>query len=144
MRCATERLGLAATCGPNGNGDCCASSPVTGGTFYRSYDGLAPYTAKTAPATVSDFQLDTYEITVGRFRKFVAAYSQTMIAQGAGANPNDPSDTGWDTAWNASLETNATRLSDVLRCNATYETWKGSVARHRGGGEPTHQLPELV
>jgi hypothetical protein len=67
--------GLAATCGPSGTADCCASNLVTGGTFNRSND--ANY-----PATVANFRLDNYEITVGRFRKFVAAYSQAMIASG--------------------------------------------------------------
>ncbi len=32
------------------------------------------YTSQAYPATVSDFRLDKYEITVGRFRKFVAAW----------------------------------------------------------------------
>jgi formylglycine-generating enzyme required for sulfatase activity len=66
---------------------------VPGGTFYRSYDGLTHINNRN-PATVSDFRLDTYEITVGRFRKFVAVYSSDMIAEGAGKNPNDPNDPG--------------------------------------------------
>jgi sulfatase modifying factor 1 len=123
--------GLAKTCGPNGNGDCCASPVVTGitsATFYRSYDGVTPgYTSKAAPAQVSDFRLDAYEITVGRFRKFVAAYSQTMIAEGAGANPNNPSDTGWSTAWNTNLAANATTLAAALRCGPPYQTWTDDV-----------------
>src|SRR5439155_1681580 len=80
--------GLASTCGPRGDGDCCASPVVTGvssASFYRSYDGVTPdYRSKAYPAQVSDFRLDTYEITVGRFRIFVAEYSQGIIAEGAG------------------------------------------------------------
>ncbi|HEY5372360.1 MAG TPA: formylglycine-generating enzyme family protein [Polyangiaceae bacterium] len=72
---------------------------------------------------MSDFRLDTYEITVGRFRKFVAAYSQAMIAEGAGANPNNPSDTGWSTAWNTNLDATPTALTTALKCDASYETW---------------------
>jgi len=75
--------GLAATCGPSGNASCCSSSVVPGGTFSRSNDA-------TYPATVSDFVLDTYEITVGRFRKFVAVYSQSMIAAGGRKEPKQP------------------------------------------------------
>jgi formylglycine-generating enzyme required for sulfatase activity len=75
------------------------------------------------PAEVSDFRLDTYEVTVGRFRKFVAAYSQTMIAAGAGANPNNASDTGWSTAWNASLDAGSEALATALKCFGSYQTW---------------------
>jgi hypothetical protein len=73
-------VGLAATCGPGDNADCCASSVVPGGTFNRGND--ASY-----PATVSTFRLDTYEITVGRFRTFVAAYARGVIPPGAGKLP---------------------------------------------------------
>jgi formylglycine-generating enzyme required for sulfatase activity len=114
--------GLAATCGQSGNADCCASGSVKGGTFYRGYDG-AIFSSNGFPATVSDFRLDTYEITVGRFRKFVAAYSQAMIAQGAGKNPNNPSDSGWSTSWNASLESNAFALTGALKCDSVHQTW---------------------
>jgi sulfatase modifying factor 1 len=114
--------GLAATCGPSGNEDCCASSPVTGGTFYRGYDG-ATNTDQSHPATISNFRLDNYEITVGRFRKFLVGYSQSLIEQGAGANPNNPADTGWNTAWNASLPSSAVAVSAALKCDATYQTW---------------------
>ena len=90
--------------------------------FYRSYDGVTN-TDKELPATVSDFRLDNYEITVGRFRKFVAAYSQNMIAQGAGKNPNNASDTGWETAWSYSLETSSAQLAERVKCNPMYQTW---------------------
>jgi len=108
--------GLAATCGPSGTADCCASNLVTGGTFNRSND--ANY-----PATVGNFRLDNYEITVGRFRKFVAAYSQAMTPSGAGKNPNNGSDPGWDAAWNASLAATASALKAAVKCSATYQTW---------------------
>lgn len=122
-------VGLAATCGPSGNASCCASNLVTGGTFNRSND--ANY-----PATVSNFRLDNYEITVGRLRKFVAAYSQTMIAAGAGKNPNNPSDTGWNTAWNANLDATGA-LADALKCSATYyQTWTDAP-----GTAATESLP---
>lgn len=108
--------GLGATCGASGNTACCSSSLVTGGTFNR-------FQSATYPATVSDFRLDNYEITVGRFRKFVAAYSQAMTPSGAGKNPKNASDPGWDTAWNAGLPANAAALTTALKCNATYQTW---------------------
>jgi formylglycine-generating enzyme required for sulfatase activity len=118
--------GLASTCGPAGNNSCCSSSLVPGGAFNRSNDA-------TYPATVSDFRLDDYEVTVGRFRKFVGAYSQNMIAAGAGKNPNNASDPGWDTAWNASLPADATVLTTTsyLKCDATRATWTDAA----GGNE---------
>jgi formylglycine-generating enzyme required for sulfatase activity len=71
---------------------------VTGSTFNRGND-------PSYPATVSTFRLDKYEVTVGRFRKFVAAFTQSTLAAGAGKNPNNPSDTGWNTAWSTNVPT---------------------------------------
>jgi formylglycine-generating enzyme required for sulfatase activity len=95
---------------------------VTAGVpFNRSND-------PAAPAKISNFRLDNYEITVGRLRRFVAAYSQTpnpstIIPAGAGKNPNNPNDPGWDTLWNSSLPANATALTTGLNCNASYQSW---------------------
>src|SRR5262245_57064468 len=60
------------TCGPMASTDCCESPLVPGGTFKRSYDGVG-YTDVSKVATVSDFRLDMFEVTVGRFRRFVEA-----------------------------------------------------------------------
>ncbi|MDX2053726.1 MAG: SUMF1/EgtB/PvdO family nonheme iron enzyme [Polyangiaceae bacterium] len=106
--------GLVNTCGPASNAACCASPVVPGGTFDRSNDG-------THPATVSDFRLDTYEVTVGRFRKFVAVFTQDMISAGAGKNPNNGSDPGWDPNWNTQMSANAIALEAALKCSGT--TW---------------------
>jgi cysteine-rich repeat protein len=114
--CNRSCVGLAKICGPNRNSDCCASNVVTGGTFNRSND-------PNFPATVSDFRLDTYEISAGRFKHFVADYRQDMIAEGAGANPNNPSDTGWDPAWTASLPSNSTTLISAIQCHSAYQAW---------------------
>ena len=65
--------GLSATCGPASNEDCCASRSVPGGSYIRRANG------QNYPATVSDFALDRYEITVGRFRRFLASYSPEMM-----------------------------------------------------------------
>jgi formylglycine-generating enzyme required for sulfatase activity len=102
-----------AGCGPNCDEDCSVSLPVTGGTFWRSYDGVT-FTDKLYPATISDFSLDKYEVTVGRFREFVAAFSQDMIPAGAGKNPNNATDPGWDIAWNADLPVDAGALETAV------------------------------
>jgi formylglycine-generating enzyme required for sulfatase activity len=84
---------------------------VTGGTYSRSNDARFP-------ATVSDFRLDTYEISVGRYRKFVAAYPGSKPAAGAGKNPNDPSDKGWDAAWDAKLPATRDLAIAGVKCAA--------------------------
>jgi sulfatase modifying factor 1 len=62
-------------CGAAGE-SCCASPAVAGGTFYRTYSNAgAGATGLADPATVSSFRLDKYEVTVGRFRRFVAAWN---------------------------------------------------------------------
>jgi formylglycine-generating enzyme len=61
-------------CG-NGSESCCATVQVPGGTYERTYttvDGGAA-TGVSAPATIDTFLLDKYEVTVGRFRQYVAA-----------------------------------------------------------------------
>ncbi len=116
--------GLAATCGPSGNDDCCTSLMVPGGTFYRSYDGVAS-TDMSYPATVADFYLDKYEITVGRFRAFVKAGMGTEAsppASGAGANPAIAG-SGWDSTWNTNLAADTAALTAAISCDATYQTW---------------------
>jgi formylglycine-generating enzyme required for sulfatase activity len=109
--------GLPRTCGPNRNEDCCASVLVPGGTFDRDNDA-------TYPATVGDFHLDRFEITVGRFNRFVAADQgllTTAPQAGSGKNESDPSDPGWLPAWNGYLATNRSALATNVQCpSATF------------------------
>jgi sulfatase modifying factor 1 len=90
-------------CGAN-HESCCTSLEVAGGTFFRAYDPLNDAGAPSltpdggpaglaAPATVSAFRLDTYDVTVGRFRQFVRAWNG-----GAGWKP--PSGSGKHTHLN--------------------------------------------
>ncbi len=124
--------GLGAICGPGRDRSCCESSVIPGGTYNRSND--ASY-----PATVSDFRLDTYEITVGRFRRFVSAYTRGMIAAGAGKNPNNAADPGWDKAWDASLPADSAALESAVRCSTTYETWTSTAGANEN--KPMNCLP---
>jgi len=115
--------GLAATCGPLGSEDCCASLLVPGGTFNRS-------DYPDAPATVADFYLDRYEITVGRFRQFVNAGMGTQIsppASGAGADPLIAG-SGWDSTWNTSLTATTASLTAAMKCDLSYQTWTDTAA----------------
>lgn len=123
--------GLEKTCGANRDGSCCTSRVVQGGTYYRSYDLAGdPSTSgdMRAPATVSTFQLDKYEVTVGRFRAFVNAGMGTQTIppqQGAGAHANIER-SGWDPSWNMSLTTDTAVLKTRVRCNSSLQTWTDS------------------
>jgi formylglycine-generating enzyme required for sulfatase activity len=116
--------GLPDTCGPSGTAGCCASTVVPGGTFNRSNDPVSP-------ATVSAFGLDVYEVTVGRFRKWVDGYPGNLPSNGAGKNPNDASDPGWNSAWNGDPEkfkATRTELIAALTCQPQFPTWTPDVA----------------
>jgi sulfatase modifying factor 1 len=82
---------------------------VTGGAFNRNSDS-------SLPATISNFKLDNYEITVGRFRKFVDAGQGTQIGApitGKGAHPN-LAGSGWTAGYNAPLSADkATLLANL-------------------------------
>ena len=118
---------LKKTCGDANNESCCSVALVPGGSFYRSYDA-AGYNDMNYPATVSTFVLDTYEVTVGRFRAFVNAGLGTQAsppAEGSGAHPR-LSGSGWDKAWNTDLLTDTPALMAKVKCDATHQTWTDS------------------
>ena len=119
--------GVPATCGPSGTLPCCGSPLVPGGTFYRGYDvgADAAFSDMTNSATVSDFRLDTFEVTVGRFRQFVNAgmgTAQNPPAPGAGAHLQIPN-SGWSASFDASLDPDTPTLVTELSCNAGIDTW---------------------
>ena len=123
-KCAPSCKELAPTCGPSGNDDCCSSLLVPGGTFFRSYDGV-DYVDKNYPATVSEFHLDKYEVTVGRFRMFVNAGMGTQKSppgDGAGAHPRIAG-SGWKSAWNTSLAADTAALKTAVKCYAAFQSW---------------------
>jgi formylglycine-generating enzyme len=108
------------------NGEsCCTSISVPGGTFLQgratedcgalgcqSTSGnqgcpnggwCKPDEQPEHPSTVSSFALDKYEVTIGRFRNFVAAYEAGWRpAVGSGASPNVAvGDTSWRVEWDS-------------------------------------------
>lgn len=111
---------LLGNCGTSNPQNCCNSPIAEGGTFNR-------YNKPAFPATVSSFRLDRYEVTVARFRAFVAAGQGTQANPpkvGSGAHPKVAA-TGWQAAFNASLMATATDLTSALTtcggfANATY------------------------
>ena len=124
--------GLAATCGPSGNENCCSSIAVSGGTFNRSNN-------VSYPATVSNFVLDKYEVTVGRFRAFVDAgegIQSSPPAPGDGAHPLIAG-SGWDSSWNASLLADSDTLKSNLKCQSgIYPEYTWTDSPSAGEGRP--------
>jgi formylglycine-generating enzyme len=108
--------GLAVKCGASAD-SCCTSLNVTGGSFNLG-DPAA------SAATVATFTLDKYEVTVGRFRKFVDTYSGPPVA-GAGKHPLIEG-SGWQSAWDGDIAANAAALAIAVQCNSTFQTWSTS------------------
>jgi formylglycine-generating enzyme required for sulfatase activity len=136
LSCATPGAGVS-DCA-NDAGSCCASLEVAAGHFTRSYDGVSSgYTTQSAPVAVSAFRLDQYEITVGRFRQFVAAaIAGWMPSAGSGKHvhlndgkglidSSSPSmfEAGWDASWNVNLGTTTADWNTKLACDPTSATW---------------------
>ena len=89
--------GLASTCGPASNESCCSSPSLPPGS-YTSFDpGVIDDTLHDI--TVSAFQLDRFEVTVGRFRRFVEAYPGSRPQPSAGAHPKLGPASGWSAGW---------------------------------------------
>jgi formylglycine-generating enzyme len=118
-------------CGPSQNQTCCAASGVDGGKYDRGYDvsgdpGNPPVVglqAKgAAPATISTFTLDLYEVTVRRFRRYVDAYPASRPNVGDGAFPKG-SFTGWSADWDSKMPLDAADYKSKLSCITDYPTW---------------------
>ncbi|WP_438024943.1 formylglycine-generating enzyme family protein [Sorangium sp. So ce233] len=127
--CGAGAPSMGLLCGPERT-SCCDSKPVPGGTFKRYFDGVNR-TDDSYPATVSGFLLDTYEVTVGRFRAFVEAGGGTQASApetGAGAHPRIPG-SGWPPlqGWDQDIAHSTARLKAALRCDPALATWTDEV-----------------
>jgi formylglycine-generating enzyme len=145
----------APSCVPGGDGmdncgdgkeSCCTSLPVTGGAFFRTYenDVNRGFAAFSDPALVSTFRLDEYEVTVGRFRQFVAAVSAGWLpAPGSGkhthlngcrglASPFSDSafPTTYEPGWETANDGHVAPTDTSLACDARYATWTPDVGSH--------------
>jgi len=129
--CQASGEGLS-NCGPNKE-SCCASPPVAGGSPDRFVTFLNS-------VTLSGFRLDKYEITVGRFRRFVNAVvagwlppagsgKHTHLNHGQGLTDTSAPgsfETGWDPSWDTNLATTQSSWDAKLSCDATNQTWTPS------------------
>jgi formylglycine-generating enzyme required for sulfatase activity len=133
---------------------CCGTYAVEGGTFFRTYDpvltdGGVPYVQLAAdggttgladPAAVSGFRLDKYEVTVGRFRQFVAAWNPAggyTPAAGSGKHTHlnggrGLADSGkpgaYEPGWVVADNVNVAPTNSNLVCDLPpqYATWTGT------------------
>jgi formylglycine-generating enzyme required for sulfatase activity len=114
---------------------CCTAINVPGGDFLMgrsetpgASDYIYQYTGNgwDTPehgATVAGFQLDKYEVTVGRFRQFVQKYNSWRNAGnpkiGDGKHPI-AANTGWGQSWTlatSDLPVSVTDLVSSMKCN---------------------------
>jgi formylglycine-generating enzyme required for sulfatase activity len=109
---------------------CCESILVLGGTFPmgRSKSGTDAASGQNDEqpehnVTVSDFHLDEYEVTVGRFRRFAEWYDGTPPPDGEAAHPSIAG-SGWQRAWNTELPLTQADLIGSLKCKAKFQTWR--------------------
>ena len=115
---------LPKTCGPDGSSSCCASHVLPTGTFLRD-NGISG----DFYATVSSFRLDDYEVTVGRFKNFVAGYADHKPKAGSGKNLGNDQDAGWDASWDESLPADEEALiASVQTCDARFVTYAADDA----------------
>jgi formylglycine-generating enzyme required for sulfatase activity len=77
-------------------------------------------------ATVADFYLDAFEVTVGRFRRFVDQYDGTPPSDGSAAHPLIAS-SGWQASWNPSLPVSQADLVSRVSCASNQQTWTDTV-----------------
>lgn len=126
---------LGTTCQPGVS--CCVSLLVPGGEFHRNFDN-DEYTDMTLPATVSDFYLDKFEVTISRFRQFLLAYDQlpTILTAGAGKAPHIADDKGWNV--NEQLPTKTDLLAALSGCSGT--TWS-DTPNADGDKRPVNCVP---
>jgi formylglycine-generating enzyme required for sulfatase activity len=143
---ALDSAGPPPSCAPGGPGltdcgpalqNCCATSPVPAGTYYRTYanDGSGP-SGEADPATVTGLRLDTYEVTVGRFRRFAAAWSAGYRpAPGSGKHvhlhgglglANSASPGAYEPGWAPSDEANVEPTDAALGSCGIFSTWTPS------------------
>ncbi len=119
----------------NDNGmriSCCDAQRVPGGTFPmgRGNDTDAfqgePDERPEHDVTVSEFYLDTFEVTVGRFRRFVDAYDRIAKPRyGEGAHPLVP-ESGWQDSWQ--VPANRDRLIEQITCSN--HTWTDTAGEN--------------
>lgn len=103
----------------SGDVDCCENRSMPAGTFAMGNNGTLGAEPEHT-VYVSAACVDTFEVTVGRFRKFVESYERP--SKGDGAHPLLP-DSGWQTAWSTLIAGDETQLRTDVNCGEPRQTW---------------------
>jgi formylglycine-generating enzyme required for sulfatase activity len=111
-------------CAPDGVSPPCSDGIlVPGGTFLMGSAGDAgePDEQPQHSVTLAPFVLDKYEVTVGRFRAYLAAYGGLPPPEGWGAYPFVP-DSGWASSWNGIYipTSSAVYMMGLQQCGGTW------------------------
>jgi formylglycine-generating enzyme required for sulfatase activity len=130
-------------CGNGGTDNCCTSLEVTTNNvpFYRTYTNNGTTTTGEADqATVSNFRLDKYDVTVGRFRQFVAAWNNgsgftPTAGSGKHIHLNGGSGLAWggkpgvfEPGWSTSNNSSIAPTNANLNCNSPdHTTWTNTA-----------------
>ena len=137
--CAPGGVGLT-NCGATSE-SCCTTLAVTKTEmFYRTYaNSGSGATGQTDPATVAEFRLDKYLVTVGRFRQFVSAWNNGAgyappVGSGKHAYLNggqgltDSGSTGgFEPGWAASDDAHVAPTDTNLACSSQFATWTANA-----------------
>lgn len=118
--------------------DCCASTDIPSGSYYRTYsnDGTGP-TGEADLASISAFRLDKYEVTVGRFRQFAKALKTGWIpTDGSGKHTHlnhglglsNSGSGGFEPGWQPADNVNLSATETEWLCNSGFATWKPSAS----------------
>ena len=103
---ATLKLEVAPyACAADGfSAPCSDLLPVVGGTFQMgSSETTGESNERPLHTThVADFTLDQYEVTVGRFRRYLAKFDAALPLAADGGHPLIPN-SGWRAGWNSKL-----------------------------------------
>lgn len=107
----------APNCGVGGSSvSCCEGSSVPATSYLQGPDG----SGTTRNASVGAVELDRFEVSVGRFRAFVAAYADGFRPQvGEGAHPRIAG-SGWQASWGAALPADGEALQRALDCDSRF------------------------
>jgi formylglycine-generating enzyme required for sulfatase activity len=105
------------------------------GNYRRNYDGVTLTDPTNKAATVYAFYLDKFEVSVGRFRNFVAAFDAWRgagnPAVGAGAHPLI-ANSGWQSTATWVLAANAAALTTAIKCDPGTQTWTDTPGANEG------------
>lgn len=109
---------------------------VRNGT-YGCYSNETPQNS----TTISAFKLDKYLVTVARMKKFLEDYNTwraTNPTAGAGANPADPTNTGYRSGWStgmSGLNLTASGFANSLACISSTGTSTGTSTYTASGND---------